>query len=51
MKINEFRLIDIIVKENDKIIYKGPAEQAPDEIKCLECKEIKLANGKADILI
>ncbi len=51
MKIDEFRLVTLIIKENDNIIYDGPAENAPEELKKTECKEIKIQNGRAEIQI
>ena len=33
MKIKELRLINITVKENEKVIYQGTVEDAPEELK------------------
>ena len=51
MKINEFRLVNLLVKNGENTIYDGPSEDAPEEIKEAECKEITLCNGKVNIII
>ena len=38
MTIKEFHLLDIIVYENGKEIYKGKSEEAPEELKSKEIK-------------
>ena len=36
MKIKEFRLLNITIKQNEKIIYQGSTEEIPENLKELE---------------
>ncbi len=40
MKIKEFRLLNITIKQNEKIIYQGSAEEIPENLKELEYEKI-----------
>jgi hypothetical protein len=49
MKIKEFKLIYLIVRENNKVIYEGMAESAPEDVISRDISKIRLENGKAII--
>lgn len=40
MKIKELRLLNITIKENEKIIYQGTSEDVPQELKDTDYKKI-----------
>ena len=40
MKIKEFRLLNITIKQNEKIIYQGSTEEIPENLKELEYEKI-----------
>lgn len=40
IKISEIRLLNIEVKKEEKTIYKGKVEDAPEEIKQMQYKNI-----------
>lgn len=40
MKIKEIRLLNVIIKQNDEIIYNGSTEEIPTDLKEMEYKKI-----------
>lgn len=40
MKVNELRLLDITIKQNEQILYHGKTEEIPNELKEKEYKNI-----------
>ena len=49
MKINDVNLIEIIVTKDGQEIYSGQVNDAPDEIKALECKKVTFDSNKMKI--
>ena len=46
VKIRDMRLLNVIVKKDNEIIYEGKVEDAPEEIKNLTYKKIEFDMGK-----
>ena len=46
MKIKEFNLLEIDVYDNDKLLYSGKCEEAPEELKQREIKIDKIQGKK-----
>ncbi len=44
-KIRESRLLNIEVYENEDLLYKGKIEDAPEEVKDKNYKEVKIKDG------
>ena len=40
MKIQELRLLNITIKQNDKILYQGKTEEVPEDLKDKEYDKI-----------
>ena len=40
MKIKELRLLNVTIKQNDKIIYQGKSEEIPENLKELTYEKI-----------
>ena len=51
MKLFEYRLIDLEVIQDGNMIYKGKAEDLPEEFKMLDSKTVVLESGKAVISV
>lgn len=49
MKIKELRLLNVIIKQNEKIIYQGKTEDVPEDLKEKEYKRIYFEG--ADIIL
>ena len=46
IKIKDMRLLDVIVKKDEQVIYEGRVEEAPEEIKNTTYKKIEFDMGK-----
>lgn len=51
MKIKELRLVDIIVKQDGDIVYQGKVEDAPEDLKDKEYKNIHFEGRTVEIEI
>ena len=51
MKIKELRLVDIVVKQDENIIYEGKVEDAPDNLKETEYRNIHFEGRTVEIEI
>ena len=50
MRIDEFKRINLKVTKDNQLIYEGPAEELPEELKELETKEITIRPNLAEII-
>lgn len=46
VKIRDMRLLNVIIKKDNEIIYEGKVEEAPEEIKNSTYKKIEFNTGK-----
>lgn len=51
MKIKELRLVDIVVKQEGNIIYEGKVEDAPEDLREKEYKNIHFEGRTVEIEI
>lgn len=51
MKIKELRLVDLIVKQDGDIVYQGKVEDAPEDLKDKEYKNIHFEGRTVEIEI
>ena len=51
MKIKELRLVEIIVKQDENIIYEGKVEDAPEDLRETEYKNIHFEGRVVEIEI
>lgn len=49
MRLDEFRRINLKVTKNHITLYEGSAEDLPEELKGMECLQIQLESGLAEV--